>query len=326
MLLNFNTDEVPEKDAGRYWEDSLKRAFFLDHAQVKPVSGQAFRASLRFHKLEDGFRVGDLRLGACKLVFREDPAKDFVILGFPVAGGEVIRHGRKSHTYAPGEVMVLNDMTHKHSEVACDGVRRLMVCVPRTALEKRFARVNDFGFAGIHIMPPGPQVELLSRAAHMLAKRVEMAEGVLGPAVTLAETAFLQRLDDALHALPDSRGDPRHKLRTFHRERIKSYALSNLHAELHIGVIAAAVNLSESYVYNLFAAEPLSLMRWIWLQRLERCRHELENGEPGRSIRDVAYAWGFNDAAHFSHMFHEKYGVPPREYRIQRQLARGVSE
>lgn len=322
MLLDFSTDAVQPGDAASFWEDCLKRAFHLEDVVARPIPGEAFAASLKCHVLDDGFRIGDFSMSAGKLIFREDPAKDFLVVGFPVAGGEIIRHGRKSYTYAPGEVLVLNDLTHKQSEVVSDGIRRLLIGVPRRALELRTGQVHDRAYGGVHILPPGPEIDTLSRAAHILARRVEESGGARTPGVTLATAAFVERLQELMPDMRPGRGDARAKLRSFHRERIKSYALANLHNVLHIGSIAAAINLSESYVYNLFSAESLSLMRWVWLQRLERCRHELENGEPGRSIRDIAYAWGFNDAAHFSHMFHEQYGAPPREYRTQHQRAR----
>jgi AraC-like DNA-binding protein len=36
------------------------------------------------------------------------------------------------------------------------------------------------------------------------------------------------------------------------------------------------------------------------------------------TLTEIAFSWGFNSAAHFTRTFHEKYGVPPREYRRSR--------
>ena len=33
------------------------------------------------------------------------------------------------------------------------------------------------------------------------------------------------------------------------------------------------------------------------------------------SITDIAYRWGFSDAAHFARMFRERFGMSPRRYR-----------
>ena len=33
------------------------------------------------------------------------------------------------------------------------------------------------------------------------------------------------------------------------------------------------------------------------------------------SITQIAFSYGFNNAAHFSRKFKERYGAPPKEYR-----------
>ena len=42
----------------------------------------------------------------------------------------------------------------------------------------------------------------------------------------------------------------------------------------------------------------------------------------GRTITEIAFSWGFNNAAHFSRVFREHAGLPPSDFRhaTQRQL------
>ena len=35
----------------------------------------------------------------------------------------------------------------------------------------------------------------------------------------------------------------------------------------------------------------------------------------GHTLTEIAFAWGFNSAAHFTRTFHEQFGMAPREYR-----------
>lgn len=57
-------------------------------------------------------------------------------------------------------------------------------------------------------------------------------------------------------------------------------------------------------------------MRWVWVQRLEQCYRELiQDASARRTISEIAYAWGFNDQAHFSRTFRKHYGVSPRSLR-----------
>jgi len=52
------------------------------------------------------------------------------------------------------------------------------------------------------------------------------------------------------------------------------------------------------------------------MQRLERCRRDLlDPAHAARHISDIAFAWGFNDLAHFSRIFKQRFGASPREWR-----------
>jgi transcriptional regulator GlxA family with amidase domain len=80
-------------------------------------------------------------------------------------------------------------------------------------------------------------------------------------------------------------------------------------------IIADASGLSVRTVYGLFAAEASTPGRWIQGARLEACRRDLEDPlQARRSITDVAFARGFNDAAHFSRVFRAKFGTSPRAW------------
>lgn len=103
----------------------------------------------------------------------------------------------------------------------------------------------------------------------------------------------------------------------YHRERVKAFVRTNLrNPQLSCDMIAKALRLSQRYIYDLFANEPLTLMRWMWGERMERCHREL--GMPalrGRSVGEIALSWGFVNLAHFSRAFSQEYGVSPREFR-----------
>ncbi len=50
--------------------------------------------------------------------------------------------------------------------------------------------------------------------------------------------------------------------------------------------------------------------------RLERCRDTLcDPAQAARPIGDIAYRFGFSDAARFSHAFRKRFGASPSEYR-----------
>lgn len=107
------------------------------------------------------------------------------------------------------------------------------------------------------------------------------------------------------------------------KDRIKRVVLDKLRdPDLGVETIAAAVGLSPRQVHRVFADEGTSLMRWVWVQRLEQCHRELCQVETARrSISDIAYTWGFNDQAHFSRAFRRHFGFSPRDARRRASAA-----
>lgn len=107
------------------------------------------------------------------------------------------------------------------------------------------------------------------------------------------------------------------RLRQMHKQRILRFVRENLrNHELNAALVAAGVNLSMRYVYELFEDEGQPLMRWIWNSRLERCAADLATPAlAARSIGEIAFYWGFNDVAHFSRAFRQRFDSSPREFR-----------
>lgn len=104
-----------------------------------------------------------------------------------------------------------------------------------------------------------------------------------------------------------------------HREQIKRYVREHLRDPL-LGVarIAADLRLSTSTLHRVFADEPCSLSNWIWGQRLDAIQRELcDPRASARSVSEIAFAWGFNDAAHFSRAFKNRFGCSPRDMRAR---------
>jgi AraC family transcriptional activator of tynA and feaB len=90
-------------------------------------------------------------------------------------------------------------------------------------------------------------------------------------------------------------------------------------ADLSPEMIARGVGLSTRRVHELFGSEPASLMRWIWQERLRRCRDELAAPAlRNRSVAEIAFSWGFTSQAHFSRAFRAHVGLTPRDFRRHR--------
>ena len=88
--------------------------------------------------------------------------------------------------------------------------------------------------------------------------------------------------------------------------------------ELSLAAVAAHEKISERLVQKVFEGIGLSFTTYLRQRRLERCRADLANRQYGHlSISDICFRWGFNDAAHFSHCFRDRYQMSPRQFRQQ---------
>jgi AraC-like DNA-binding protein len=126
-----------------------------------------------------------------------------------------------------------------------------------------------------------------------------------------------QILIAGLSALPAARRPAVSQLTAYHREQIKDLVRQRLRdPEFGVAEIAARLRMSPSTVHRVWGGEACSLSDWIWSQRLDSARRDLCDPALGaRSISEIAFACGFNDAAHFSRAFRNRFGCAPRELR-----------
>jgi len=126
-----------------------------------------------------------------------------------------------------------------------------------------------------------------------------------------------QILIAGLATLPAAKQTSVSQLRLFHLERIKARVRDRLREPgLTISSIAAELKMSASTLHRTWGSEACSLSDWIWAQRLDAAYRDIgDPGLAGRSISEIAFSWGFNDAAHFSRAFRARFGCTPRELR-----------
>jgi AraC-like DNA-binding protein len=126
-----------------------------------------------------------------------------------------------------------------------------------------------------------------------------------------------QILIAGLSALPAARQPPVSQLTAYHREQIKAFVVSKLRDPgLTVASIAAALRLSTSTLHRAWLGQPCSIAEWMWAQRLDAARADLCNPNlAARSVSEIAFSWGFNDAAHFSRAFRARFACAARDMR-----------
>ncbi len=99
--------------------------------------------------------------------------------------------------------------------------------------------------------------------------------------------------------------------------RIYAYLEENyMVSDLTPGKVAKANKISTRYLHSLFSQSGTTLLKWVWERRLRAARSDLLDPSQTQSrISEIAYRRGFNDSAHFSRSFRNRFGISPTELR-----------
>ena len=141
-----------------------------------------------------------------------------------------------------------------------------------------------------------------NRVVRYLLEMISMSYTIGVETVDDASAIAWQRRKDVIQFIEDNLRDP----------------------ELSPASISAGLRISPRYLRTVFAPGGEKMSAYILRRRLEECARQMCNPAWGvHTLTEIAFSWGFNSAAHFTRTFHEKYAMPPREYR-RLQLARAA--
>ncbi|MFT4089963.1 MAG: helix-turn-helix domain-containing protein [Asticcacaulis sp.] len=204
-----------------------------------------------------------------------------------------------------------------------------------TGTESTLYLLTDFRLAMIRI----PQLMVSPRLVMPLGSRVGVLEGqkgiervfsilLTGVAQTLdslTDDDFLpveQSIIECLIACLDQDGNVENRggatgARAAHLRRVCQKIETMLHdPDLTLTRVAEAHGISARYLQKLFSDSQLTFSGYVRLRRLERCHADLISPVYSQlSISEICFRWGFNEAAHFSRSFRERYHVSPRAHR-----------
>ncbi len=104
-------------------------------------------------------------------------------------------------------------------------------------------------------------------------------------------------------------------------KRVNQYIEDNLYdPDLNLDKIADACFITRRSLCRLFERANLSPFAWIRMRRLERARTDIMNCKDGETCTDIAFAYGFNSSPHFSRVFKNKFGLPPKKLQMQSRV------
>ncbi|WP_257165756.1 helix-turn-helix domain-containing protein [Bradyrhizobium sp. SRS-191] len=87
---------------------------------------------------------------------------------------------------------------------------------------------------------------------------------------------------------------------------------------LTVATIASVVGISERYVHKLLARAGTSFSELVMARRLDGVARDLRDPAcAGHDIGRIAFDWGFSDLSHFTRRFKQRFGLRPRDWRVQ---------
>jgi acetamidase/formamidase/AraC-like DNA-binding protein len=299
---------APERHAA--WQDSLGalglRSSFLKASHE--LHATAFR-----RESPDGVILARLGAGAQTL----SPAlqsTDLPLILMSLEEGAVLKAGGARHALCAGDFAVLPRQDAWEIAFKRD-MHVVALSVARAAFHGR--KIGSFSFGRPRILRAEGLGAVLARSLEAAAESLET--------LTATEWATLsQALAELLLTLlrqptpgnADAGG-------TTAREALLHRIYQTIERwlddpDLTPARVAQAEGISERYLQKLFEATGDNFTHYLRQRRLHRTQDELANpANASQSVSEIAFRCGFNDAAHFSRAFRERFGQSPRAFRRQ---------
>lgn len=234
-----------------------------------------------------------------------------VFLGLQMTGTSLVVQNDREALLRPGD-FALYDTAAPYSLVFEEGVDHHFLRFPRSALALPERSLREI--TAVTLGADNPVARLASTYFSQLAvseglREGRHAEAVAEPSVELLRAVVASQLEDAAAA--------RAPLEATLGPRILGYVRAHLSEhDLSAARIAAAHGISVRHLYTVLARSGVSLGDWIRTRRLAECERELSGpAARSRTVAAIGRSWGFPDAAHFSRVFKQAYGLSPRAWR-----------
>jgi acetamidase/formamidase/AraC-like DNA-binding protein len=305
----FTTESLPVRQRSLAWGAALK-----PH-QLRPVSAPG--APPLYGHLTSGLTargIGLARIASSpQTLERWGDGSEQIWLALHLDGEAVLRDECQTIALAPGDI-ILGPARAAAGLQYHSTCRQFMVSMPGSALTDRLPpRARP---ALDHLSGRTGLGRMFAGTLGALAEAFDTLDDADVLPIELSLSAFIA---SALSTRRDDTAATFSKTQAGTLQRLQQHIESLLSdPRLSLAAVAAHEHVSERLVQKLFEASGETFTGHLRRRRLERCRADLAHRQYGHlSISDICFRWGFNDAAHFSHAFRDRYQMSPRQYRQQ---------
>ncbi|MGD6741901.1 helix-turn-helix domain-containing protein [Streptomyces sp. BH106] len=313
-MLTISTCDVPLGEQQDYWRTTLVERFFAVDSTMPapPQAGYDSRMTrVGFGGLTvDSVHADPARVCRSPRLARLSPSETTQISVLLRGRAAFSQQGRTALLSEPGDFAIIDTSRAYVCEFITPG-DQVMVQVPRALLTPGLGMLDEV--TAVTVSGQAGLAAVASSALFALAQQDADRQDAL------ARSAARSAVDLAVSALLDQvPGEPARSPRSELLEQAQRFMRDHLHEpDLGPARVAAAIPVSERYLFAVFQESGSTPSRWLREARLDRARRLLEahQGEHARPIQEVGAAVGLPRASHFSRLFREQYGVSPSEYR-----------
>ena len=312
LLESFSTSEVPANRRLEYWNELTGNAF--TPLVSDPLDRHAFAGRLT------RTQIGDIRVAEA----RSEPAtvhhsrqhvararEALYMLCLQLDGVSVTRQQGRESVLRYGDFHLL-DSSRPYQLSFQQSNRMLVLAIPQRDLARRLA--NPESIIGLPVCGTTGLPGLLSSLlCGFWQQRRSGEDRFLSPRFS---EALLDLIASAYASFAGA-GTEQSSVAVARREQVRTYIESHLHdPALTPGRVAQAVHLSPRRLHQLFEADRETVGTYILRRRLEECARTMTDpAQQGRTVTEIAFLHGFNNASHFGRVFRERFGATPSEFR-----------
>lgn len=314
MTHILTTSDVSSHKRLEYWADMISTAYVK--LECDKASPKRFFGSIRSHLLPC-LEVSYVKSTAQHVIRTSQAishsADEWFIVSIQMKGTALIKQDGRQALLLPGD-FALYDSQRPYQLVFDSDFEQIVLKFRAEQLQLMVREIDQL--TALKVSHECAVGRLLYNAVNVLEQEGEQLTNAAGAAVG---NSVINLLAAGLQSLPACHQTELSSLSAYHLERAQLFIKDHLHdPALTVQAVANALQMSGSHLHRLFRDQALTPSQYLWNQRLEACSRELlDQRRTHVTLAQIAFSWGFNDAAHFSRAFKNKFGCSPRQWRQQ---------
>ncbi len=312
-MKTFSTQAFASGRQLAAWQEIMSEVYFS--LEIKSEVGEGFRGLIKEYDIGPvsitTLDSDQQRAFRTKQRIAVDPDDSFVFI-MPVRKELYFSQLGRSGVVAPGGYVLVS--TSEFYELACpDGYSNWTVKMPGAELRRRIPDIEDYCACRF------PNNVAMAKLARHHTRAVGLT---FGSSRAPNEAALAHNLMDFFALVMRSESGsagPEQPAQHRLRSRLMDYIRHHLcDPDLTPRRIADGCGISLSYLYKTFQPSGISVGKFILNARLQAAYEQLAAPGKGRvTVAEAAYASGFRNVSHFSHVFGQKYDMPPSAVRTR---------